>query len=57
MLICFSLTYLPHIIYTFCLQMDMTQTVKFEKVKNSVGMKYKFYKAIMKVSSFWRGFS
>ena len=37
--------------------MDMTQTVKFEKVKNGVGLKYKFYKAIMKVSSFWRGFS
>ena len=36
-----------------------TDTVKFEKVKiqNSVGLKYKFYKAMLKVSSFWRGFS
>ena len=34
-------------------------TVKFEKVKvqNSVRLKYKFYKAILKVFSFWRGFS
>ena len=38
---------------------DDTDTVKFEKVKvqNSVGLKYKFYKAILKASSFWRGFS
>ena len=36
----------------------MTHTVNFGKVKiqNSVGLKYKFYKAILKVSSFWRGF-
>ena len=34
-------------------------TAKFEKAKvqNSVGLKYKFYKAMLKVSSFWRGFS
>ena len=39
--------------------MDDTDTVKFEKLKvqNSVGLKYKFYKAILKASSFWRGFS
>ena len=57
MLICFSFTYFLqlHIIYTFCLH--DTDTVKFEnlKVKNSIGLKYKFYKAILKVSSFWRG--
>ena len=36
-----------------------TDTVKFEKgkVQNSVGLKYKFCKAILKLSSFWRGFS
>ena len=36
-----------------------THTAKFEKVKiqNSVRLKCKFYKAMMKVSSFWRGFS
>ena len=36
-----------------------TDTVKIEKVKvhNSAGLKYKFYKAILKVSSFWRGLS
>ena len=36
-----------------------TDTVDFEKVKveDSVGLKYKFYNAILKVSSFWRGFS
>ena len=36
-----------------------TDTVKFEKVKvhNSVRLKNKFYKAMLKVSSFWRGFS
>ena len=52
MLICFSFTYFLqlHIIYTFCLQ--DTDTVKFEnlKVKNSIGLKYKFYQAILKVS-------
>ena len=36
-----------------------TDTAKFEKVKvqNSVGLKYKFYKAMLKISSFWRDFS
>ena len=36
-----------------------TDIVKFEKVKvqNSVRLKYKFYEAILKVSSLWRGFS
>ena len=35
-----------------------TDTVKVQvKVQDSVGLIYKFYKAIMKVSSFWRGFS
>ena len=35
-----------------------TDTVKVQvKVLNSVGLKYKFNKAIMKVFSFWRGFS
>ena len=27
------------------------------KVQNSVGLKYKFYKAMLKISSFWRDFS
>ena len=58
MLTCFSLTYFLHFIQTFCLQMDMTDTAKFEKVKvqNSVGLKCKLYKAMLKVPSFWRGF-
>ena len=36
-----------------------TDTAKFEnvKVQNSVGLKYKFYKAMLKISSFWKGFS
>ena len=36
-----------------------TDTAKFEKVKvqDSVGLKYKFYKAMLKISSFWKGFS
>ena len=36
-----------------------TDTAKFEKVKvqNSVELKYKFYKAMLKISSFWKGFS
>ena len=58
MSVCFSLTYFPHIYFLFTNRHD-TDTVKFEKVKvkNSVGLKYKFYKAIVKLSSFWRGFS
>ena len=31
--------------------------MKFEKVQNSVRLKYKFCKAMLKVRSFWRGFS
>ena len=36
-----------------------TDTANFDKVKvqNRVKLKYKFYKAMLKVSSFWRGFS
>ena len=36
-----------------------TDTAKFGKVKvqNSVELKYKYYKAMLKVSSFWRGLS
>ena len=44
--------------YTYFLFTNRHNTEKVQvKVQNSVGLKYKFYKAIMKVSSFWRGFS
>ena len=33
------------------------KTIKKVKVQNSVELKYKFYKVILKASSFWRGFS
>ena len=48
-----------HYIYFLFTDRHDTDTVKFEKVKaqNSVGLKYKFYKATLKVSSFWRAFS
>ena len=48
-----------HYIYFLFTDRHDTDTVKIEKVKvqNSVGLKYKFYKAILKISSFWRGFS
>ena len=54
----FWLDLFPSHYIDFYLQMDMTDTINFEKAKvqNSVRLKYKFYKAILKVSSFWRGF-
>ena len=47
-----------HYIYFLFTSGHDTDTVKVQvKVQNSVGLKHKFYKTIMKVSSFWRGFS
>ena len=55
----FQLDLFPsHYIYFLFTNRHDTDTVKVQvKVQNSVGLKHKFYKAIMKVSSFWRGFS
>ena len=60
MLICLDetrhrcLTYFLHFIQTFCLQMDMTQIMQNLKSKSyrTARLKYKFFKALLKVSSF-----
>ena len=55
----FQLDLFPsHYIYFLFTNRHNTDTVKVQvKVQNSVGLKHKFYKKIMKISSFWRGFS